>query len=150
MQCVASNPIVTVDFAGPITIEGTVYGETGFGGSGWISGDVSDDLATVIFDTSVSGLDSHDNEAGISYFRFVVDNCDTAFTWSDNFFQLSYVDDELNTIDMSGVENPDDIFGPDNGACGEFGKYVGARPNVDPHSALKLNSTTVQRVREWT
>lgn len=155
VQCVASNPVVKVDFAGPITLEGSVYGEIVSGDYGWVSGDVSDDLASITFDTSVSGLDSHYYEAGISYFRFVVDNCDTAFTWSDNFFELSYVDDEQNTIDLYGVENPDDIFGPDNGACGEHGSRMTLTQACWRVSqflfqtfALKLcHSTTVQRPR---
>ncbi|CAB1099678.1 unnamed protein product [Ectocarpus sp. CCAP 1310/34] len=39
----------------------------------------------------------------------------------DNFFQLSYVDDEQNVIDLSGFDTPDDIFAPANGVCREYG-----------------------------
>ncbi|CAN0447092.1 unnamed protein product [Pylaiella littoralis] len=115
-DCIASNPIVTVDFAGPIVIDGTVYG-----GNEEISGDVSDDKTSVVFDTTTTPDLGPAwvpiGESYLWYFSFYVDNCDTGFTYSDNFFQVSYVDDEANIIDLSGFETPDDIFAPSNGIC---------------------------------
>ncbi|CAN0564306.1 unnamed protein product [Ectocarpus sp. 12 AP-2014] len=51
------------------------------------------------------------------YFSVYVDNCDTSYTWNDNFVQLSYVDDEQNTIDLSGFEDISFIDEPDTGMC---------------------------------
>lgn len=117
-----SNPIVQVDFAGPMVIDGAVHS-----GTEWISGDVSDDSTSVVFDTT-SNLDLGPTwvpggESYLWYFNFYVDNCDTGFTYSDNFFQLSYVDDEQNVIDLSGFDTPDDIFAPANGVCREYGLW---------------------------
>ncbi|CAN0018604.1 unnamed protein product, partial [Ectocarpus fasciculatus] len=115
-DCTVSNPIVKVDFAGPIVIDGAVYS-----GTEDISGDVSDDQTTVVFDTT-SDLDLGPawvpiGDSYLWYFTFYVDNCDTGFTYSDNFFEVSYVDDEGNVLDLSGFETPDDIFAPASGIC---------------------------------
>eukprot|EP00903_Cladosiphon_okamuranus_P019191 g17651.t1 len=116
IDCIVSNPIVKVDFAGPMVIDGTVHSGTDF-----ISGQVSDDRTSVLFDTtSDRDLDPAwvpIGESYLWYFRFNVDNCDTGFTYRDNFFELSYVDDEQNIIDLSGFDTPDDIFAPANGIC---------------------------------
>lgn len=53
-----------------------------------------------------------------TYFRLYPDSCDTSFTWSDNFLQVSYVDDEGNALDLSAFESPI-VFGPDTGTCRE-------------------------------
>lgn len=124
MQCTVSNPIVKVDFAGPIVIDGAVHS-----GTEYISGDVSDDKTTVVFDTA-SDLDLGPawvpiGDSYLWYFSFYVDNCDTGFTYSDNFFEVSYVDDEGNVLDLSGFESPDSIFAPASGICREYIRFIG-------------------------
>ncbi|CAM9951075.1 unnamed protein product [Pylaiella littoralis] len=117
-NCVSSNPVVTVDYAGPIANRGYAGG-TIDGNRRGISGDVSDDGASLTFDMGESNLDPTYSEAGGYYywsFQLWPYNCDTSYTWSDSFVQLSYVDDEQNTIDLSEFEDPY-ISGPDTGTC---------------------------------
>lgn len=125
VQCTVSNPIVKVDFAGPILIDGYVGGYVRIGRGDNPAGEVSDDRTSIVFDTT------SDPDLGPSYystgesfrwdFTIYVDNCDTGFTYGDNFFFLSYVDDEQNVTDLSGFETPDDIFAPANEICRKYG-----------------------------
>ncbi len=50
-----------------------------------------------------------------------IDNCDPKYTWSDNFIQVSYVDDEQNTIDLSSLDNLFIMPPGDTGTCREYG-----------------------------
>ncbi|CAN0113075.1 unnamed protein product [Ectocarpus sp. 12 AP-2014] len=112
-NCVSSNPIVTVDFTGPIVTRGNTYG-----GNGIFWGDVSDDQFSLTFD--MGEVDPiYEQSDDFYYWEFVIylDNCDTSYTWGDNFVQLSYVDDEQNTTDLSAFEDPNDIDEPDTGIC---------------------------------
>ncbi|CAM9198809.1 unnamed protein product [Ectocarpus sp. 8 AP-2014] len=61
----------------------------------------------------------YDASDGFYYWSFelYLDNCDTSYTWDDNFVQLSYVDDEQNTTDLSAFEDADYIDEPDTGIC---------------------------------
>ncbi|CAN0069455.1 unnamed protein product, partial [Ectocarpus sp. 6 AP-2014] len=114
-DCVASNPIVTVDFTAPIVNSG-VASATIEGNSTTVYGEVSDDQMSVTFGMGESGVDPSSYDSGWSGFLVSLDNCDTSYTWSDNFFEVSYVDDEQNTIDLSAFEDPD-IEIPDTGIC---------------------------------
>ncbi|CAB1105166.1 unnamed protein product [Ectocarpus sp. CCAP 1310/34] len=114
-DCVASNPIVTVDFTAPIVNSG-VASATIEGNLTTVYGEVSDDQLSVTFGMGESGVDPSSYDSGWSGFLVSLDNCDTSYTWSDNFFEVSYVDDEQNTIDLSAFEDPD-IEIPDTGIC---------------------------------
>lgn len=125
-----SNPIVEVKFAGPILIGGVVGGYSGaFSTNDNPAGEVSDDRTSVVFDTTSNpdlGISWYSDVESFRWsFTIYVDNCDTGFTYNtvydDNFFELSYVDDEQNIIDLSGFETPDDIFAPANGICRKYG-----------------------------
>lgn len=121
VQCVSSNPMVTVDFTEPIVSSGSAGGYLQDVLYVNLSGDVSDDQMSVTID--MGNLDPIYSDAGGYYYWTMyvgLDNCDTSYTWSDNFFELSYVDDEQNIIDLSGFENPY-IYDPDTGTCGEYG-----------------------------
>eukprot|EP00903_Cladosiphon_okamuranus_P015619 g14423.t1 len=102
-----------------MVIGGFVF--SGFSDGEWISGDISDDRTSVVFDTTgdpdLGPAWVSIGESYLWYIRFFVDNCETGFTYSDDFFQVSYVDDEQNVIDLSGFETPDGIFAPANGIC---------------------------------
>ncbi|CAN0489959.1 unnamed protein product, partial [Ectocarpus sp. 8 AP-2014] len=96
-NCVSSNPVVTLDFTGPIATSGTATGAD----FTKISGDVSDDQMSLTFDIGEADLDpiywlTETVDQYYWYYFVYVDNCDTSYTWSDNFVQLSYVDDEQN------------------------------------------------------
>lgn len=122
MKCVASNPIVTANYDGPIAKSGLVWGTIIEGDFTSISGDVSEDEKSVTFDLGESNLDATYFESGGHYywnFFLFVDNCETSYTWSDEFVQLSYIDYEENTIDLSAFENPD-ILGPETEICCEY------------------------------
>ncbi|CBJ30862.1 conserved unknown protein [Ectocarpus siliculosus] len=111
-NCVSSNPIVTIDFTGPIVSGGYASG------SSTLWGDASDDQLSLTFD--MGELDQRYSESGGYYywlFNLYLDNCDTSYTWDDNFVQLSYVDDEQNAIDLSAFEDPYYIEEPDTGIC---------------------------------
>ncbi|CAN0265590.1 unnamed protein product, partial [Ectocarpus fasciculatus] len=113
-DCVSTNPIVTAEFTGPIANFGYT---TGSGDS--LDADRSDDRMSLTFDIGEAGLDPIYVESEDYYywhFALYFYNCDTSYTWSDNFVQLSYVDDEQNTIDLSVFEDPD-IDEPDTGIC---------------------------------
>ncbi|CAM9959638.1 unnamed protein product [Ectocarpus fasciculatus] len=119
-NCVSSNPVVTLDFTAPIARSGDAYGYIE-GDSTSISGDVSDDQLSITFDMGEAGLDpfyvlTQTQDHYYWYFWVILDNCDTAYTWSDNFVQLSYVDDEQNIIDLSGFEDPN-IDETETGIC---------------------------------
>lgn len=126
LQCVASNAIVEVEFTAPIASWGAAWGIRD-GDTGNIYGDVSDDKFSVAFDMGESDLDPVYLEAGFYNYWFAIylDNCDTSYTWSDNFVQVSYVDDEENTIDLSAFDDPD-IYDPDTGTCCKYGSGHGA------------------------
>ncbi|CAN0347709.1 unnamed protein product [Ectocarpus sp. 6 AP-2014] len=112
--CVSSNPIVTADFTGPIASWGYTSGS-----DGELYADLSDDQLSLTFDIGEADLDPTYVESEDYYywhFALSLDNCDSSYTWSDNFVQLSYVDDEQNTIDLSVFEDPD-IDEPDTGIC---------------------------------
>ncbi|CBJ48515.1 WSC domain containing protein [Ectocarpus siliculosus] len=105
-NCAASNPIVTVDFTGPIATSGYAYGTD----STSMSGNVSNDQSSFTFEIGEADLDPYYSTYGGGYYFWqlylYLDNCETSYTWSDNFVQLSYIDDEQNTIDLSGSEDP--------------------------------------------
>ncbi|CAN0235550.1 unnamed protein product, partial [Ectocarpus sp. 12 AP-2014] len=113
-NCVSSNPIVTADFTGPIVTRGFASSSD----NNPLEGEVSDDQLTLTFNMGEvdQGYDASD---GFYYwsFEFHLDNCDTSYTWDDNFVQLSYVDDEQNTTDLSAFEDADYIDEPDTGIC---------------------------------
>ncbi|CAM9603285.1 unnamed protein product [Ectocarpus fasciculatus] len=113
-DCVSSNPIVTVDFTAPFVTSGYAAG----GGYVHTSGDVSDDQYSITFEVGEVG-EWYDRFDGYTYryFDIYLDNCDTSYTWGDNFVQLSYVDDEQNIIDLSAFEDPTSIDEPDTGIC---------------------------------
>ncbi|CAN0142932.1 unnamed protein product, partial [Ectocarpus fasciculatus] len=81
-------------------------------------GDVSDDQLSLTFDIGEVEPTNYESESyDYWFFGLYLDNCDTSYTWGDNFVQLSYVDDEQNTIDLSGLEDPFHIDEPDTGTC---------------------------------
>lgn len=124
MQCTASNRILTVDYSGPIANSGIATG-TIDGDQTSISGEISDDQTRITFDMGAAGLDPYYyGTLGETYFTLYPASCDTSFTWSDNFLQVSYADDEGNTLDLSAFESPI-VFGPDTGTCRECGWLVG-------------------------
>ncbi|CAM9558287.1 unnamed protein product [Ectocarpus sp. 12 AP-2014] len=130
-NCVSSNPVVTLDFTAPIATSGDAYGYVE-GDSTSISGDVSDDQLSITFDMGEAGLDpfyvlTETQDHYYWYFWVILDNCDTAYTWSDNFVQLSYVDDEQNIIDLTGFEDPN-IDETDTGTCCEYGSRATPSP----------------------
>ncbi|CAN0140511.1 unnamed protein product [Ectocarpus sp. 12 AP-2014] len=130
-NCVSSNPIVTVDFTEPVGRGVSVRGYLQGIYLG-LSGDVSDDEMSVTID--MADLDPAYSDGGGYYYWTVyvsLDNCDTAFTWSDDFFQLSYVDDEVNTIDLSGFENPH-IVDSDTGICATPSPAMPSPPTPTP------------------
>ncbi|CAB1106474.1 unnamed protein product [Ectocarpus sp. CCAP 1310/34] len=81
-------------------------------------GDVSDDQLTLTFNMGEvdQGYDAPDSFYYWS-FELYLDNCDTSYTWDDNFVQLSYVDEEQNTTDLSAFEDADYIDEADTGIC---------------------------------
>lgn len=93
---------MTLDYTGPIA-----KADTTLSGYSEVSGDPSDDGTSVIFDLRDTWIDPVVDTSGYYWnVKLGLDNCDTGYTWSDNFFQLSYVDDEQNIIDLSEFENP--------------------------------------------
>lgn len=124
VQCIVSNPTVTLDFAAPIVILSHMGGRTDDGDYAGILGDESEDGTRVTFD--MADLNPAYNEAG-GYYYWLVElayfNCDTSYTWDDNFVHFSYEDDDVaNSFDMdvSAFETPF-INGPDTGICRECG-----------------------------
>lgn len=122
LQCTSTNPIATFELVAPIATDGSAYGEDAF-----MSGEVSDDQSSITFD--LSELEPNFIDDIFDYrFTLYLDNCDTAYTWSDNFFQMSYVDDERNSIDVSRFEGRyPTIIGPDTGTCREYGAWDRAK-----------------------
>ncbi|CAM9291102.1 unnamed protein product [Ectocarpus sp. 12 AP-2014] len=125
--CVSANPIVTVDFTGPIASWGYTTGS-----DGELDADISDDQLSLTYDIGEADLDPVSVESEDYYywhFALHLDNCDTSYTWSDNFVQLSYVDDEQNIIDLSVFQDPD-IDEPDTGICREYGPIGSANCSI--------------------
>lgn len=132
MQCVASNPVLTVDYTGPIAVSGYATG-TVEGSFTAIWGEASDDKMSFTIDIGVADLDPRYTEWAGNYYwgiSLVIDNCDTSYTWGDSFFEVSYVDDEQNTIDVSALEDAAYIRDPDTGICREYGSRDGANSSI--------------------
>lgn len=113
---------MTVDFAGPIAIKGSVTGDSS---TDMLVEANPSDLASITFDIGEYGLDPYFNPWEDSYYgwRFFVfvNACDTSGAWNDNFLQLSYTDDENNTVDMSAFGNPETAAWSCRGECGSEG-----------------------------
>ena len=111
-QCTATNPVLTVEVTGLPLISAAKDGDEPISS-------VSGDVTTITFDLSER---TDYNYSGTWYeWRFVIslrDACNLHYTWSDDFIQMSYVDDEQNSLNMFGVERLS-IIGPDTGYCRE-------------------------------
>lgn len=123
VQCTVSNPTVTLDFAEPIVVLGHLGGRTDDGDYAGLIGDESEGGTRVTFD--MSDLNPAYSEAGGYYYWILelgLDNCDTAYTWDDNFIHLSYEDETENfEMDVTTFEDPY-IRNPDTGICRECGR----------------------------
>lgn len=122
---------MTVDYAGPIVADTRHHVDGHY--TDQLYGEVSDNQTSVTFDTRGADLDPrYHSTSGYYYWNFwlySLDNCNTSYTWSDNFVELSYVDDELNTIDLSALEDAS-TSGPDTGTCRECGSRDDTNPSV--------------------
>lgn len=123
-QCVSSNPIVIVDFAGLIAENNYAWGNRSTDNEAvWVAGEVSEDLTTITYNMGAMDLDPFYSEAEDNYywhFHVWADNCATAYTWDDDFFQVVYIDDEGTMIDLSAFDIPHYTHGPDTGVCREY------------------------------